>query len=332
MIVTQTEYRWKRDFLLTTDPLENLLKSTLDEWYEAKHRFNSKEETLFLNSIKPDICPFCGSKLMTKKGKDKNGIQRYQCKSCFSRYTVLTGTIFDSHKIAISEWIEFLIHLFEYHSLKSSSRDNQNAKSTGKYWLFKIFEVLKNYQDRIVLSGKIYFDETYVPFIKKDKTKQSGKLQQICVGCATNGYNTILINEKICKESEVSTYKLFANRFVEGSTIIHDQNYSHNVLFRDNKFKSITYKAENLKGVPDKANPLRPINYIHFLFKNFMKSHGGYKREDLDDWLNLFSFMVNPPFNAFKKIKIFIEMALKTKKILRFRKVFAKKINKAKEK
>jgi hypothetical protein len=38
--------------------------------------------------------------------------------------------VFDSRKIMISEWMEFLIHLFEFHSLVSSSRDNRNAPSS----------------------------------------------------------------------------------------------------------------------------------------------------------------------------------------------------------
>ena len=33
----------------------------------------------------------------------------------------LTGTVFDVHKIPVSEWIEYMIHLFEFHFLSSSA-------------------------------------------------------------------------------------------------------------------------------------------------------------------------------------------------------------------
>lgn len=54
-----------------------------------------------------------------------------------------------------------MIHLFEFHSIRSSARDNRNAESTGKYWLIKVFEVLKNCQKDIILEGNIYLDEMY---------------------------------------------------------------------------------------------------------------------------------------------------------------------------
>ena len=53
------------------------------------------------------------------------------------------GTLFDSRKIPLSEWVEFLLHLFEFHSVKTSARDNRNAESTGKYWLAKVFSALE---------------------------------------------------------------------------------------------------------------------------------------------------------------------------------------------
>ena len=107
------------------------------------------------------MCHHWHSQDFIKYGKYKNGITKYKCKECNSVFNNLTNTIFDSHKIPISEWFEFLLHLFEFHSIKSSSRDNKNANSTGKYWLSKIFEILKDYQNDFVLFGDIVFDETF---------------------------------------------------------------------------------------------------------------------------------------------------------------------------
>lgn len=39
--------------------------------------------------------------------------------------------------------------------------DNRNSETTAKYWLIKVFEVLKGIQDDIVLDGTVYLDETY---------------------------------------------------------------------------------------------------------------------------------------------------------------------------
>ena len=50
-----------------------------------------------------------------------------------------TGTIFDSRKISVSEWIEYCLNIFRYVSLNADSWNNRNALSTSKYWLEKLF-------------------------------------------------------------------------------------------------------------------------------------------------------------------------------------------------
>ena len=112
---------------------------------------------------------------MIKNGFYKNGFQRYQCKACGKKFSPLTNTIFEGKKIPISEWIEYLIHLFEFHSIRTSARDNRNSESTGKYWLTKVFAVLKDIQKNVMLEGTIYLDETYYPVIKRKTLKKDGK-------------------------------------------------------------------------------------------------------------------------------------------------------------
>ena len=143
------------------DPFKKLISSTVHEWYDAKHRKNSKEEIEFINSIEILNCPHCGSMQFIKYGYYKNGYQRYSCKDCRRLLSPLTGTIFDSKKIPISEWVEYLIHLFEFHSVTTSARDNRNAISTDKYWLIKVFTVLEDIQDDIILEDEIYLDEMF---------------------------------------------------------------------------------------------------------------------------------------------------------------------------
>lgn len=56
-----------------------------------------------------------------KSGDYGNGARRYRCLDCGKAFSPLTGTLFDANKIPISEWIEYMIHLFEFHSLSSSA-------------------------------------------------------------------------------------------------------------------------------------------------------------------------------------------------------------------
>lgn len=152
-------FSWSKSEAKTTDQL--LVESTVSEWYDTKHRTMSKEEIIFINSLPIENCRLCNSSEFTKNGHRKDGIQIYFCKTCHHQFNPLANTIFDSKKIPISEWIEYLLHLFEFHSLHSTAYDNRNSETTAKYWLIKVFEVLKGIQDDIVLDGTVYLDETY---------------------------------------------------------------------------------------------------------------------------------------------------------------------------
>ena len=139
------------DALMSTD----MMVSTISEWYDAKHRKPSKEEVHFINSIVIEECPFCGSKKIRRDGfNKKTGLAIRECKTCGRKFNPLAGTIFDSRKIPFSEWIEFLVHLFQFHSVRTTAFDNRNAVTTGLYWLSKVFLVVDDIQSDIVFPER----------------------------------------------------------------------------------------------------------------------------------------------------------------------------------
>ncbi len=80
-------------------------------------------------------------------------MQKYLCRSCGRGSNPLTGTVLNSRKMPISEWIEYLLHLLEFHSVVTYARDNRRTHTTGVYWLRKVFAALEGCQDFVVLSG-----------------------------------------------------------------------------------------------------------------------------------------------------------------------------------
>lgn len=316
-------WSYKEDEEKTKEEL--LVESTVLEWYEAKHRILSEEELALFNDLKIEVCPFCGSKRITKNGHTKKGLQRFKCNSCNRRFNMLTGTIFDSKKIPISEWIEYLLHLFEYHSIRSSAFDNRNAESTGRYWLKKIFLVLKNIQDDVILSGNVYIDEKFFTVIKKDIQKKDGKKlrgiskNKICVATGTSSSGSFFLVTHASKLSEKESLNSYGKHIKRGSTIVHDLEKAHNILIETLSLKSKSYDSSKLKGLPDDKNPLQPINKIHDLLNKFMSAHGGYNRQELQDWLNLFWFIQNGPKDRYDKVLLFIKLAILKRKVLRFR-------------
>lgn len=315
---------------------QKLISSTVHEWYDAKHRISSQEEIVLINSIEISCCPLCGSVSIKRNGHYRNGIIRYCCNSCKTSFSSLTGTIFDDRKIPISEWIEYLLHLFEFHSITSSSRDNRNAYSTGRYWLIKVFSVLKHYQDNIILEGNVYLDETFFTVRKSDILKRPDGKQyrgisrnKLCVAAAyDDSGHIVFICENVSKPSLRSTWNAMGNHIRKGSTLIHDGERSHSVLIDKLKLDSIVCDADEIKKLPDKDNPLDPINEIHSLAKRFMRAHGGYSRDDLQDFMNLISFILNEPKDRYEKIDLFINTALSTPSVVRYRDVMSKKSSK----
>lgn len=315
-------------------PKEALFKSTLNEWYKAKHRTISNEEVKFINSVTINKCPYCGSTLIVKNGHRKDGIQKYKCTSCNRRFIPITNTIFDSHKIPISEWFEFLLHLFEFHSVKTSSYDNRNSNSTGTYRLFKVFEVLKNIQEDVVLEGKIFLDETYFPKIKSRNIIINGnKLRGISsnklgVAVATDLKSSIFIVTGASKPSDKSTLSAYGKHIKEGSIIVHDKEKSHNALITKLNLVSEAYSCDELKNIKDQDNPLTPVNKLHALAKRFMREHGSYNRDNLQDWMNLLWFILNEPHDKYAKVLKFIELAINSSKRVKYRDAMAAKASK----
>ena len=74
---------------------------------------------------------------------------------------------------------------------------------------------------------------------------------------------------------------------------MHDDEHSHSILIEELELESIVYPTSETKGLSDKDNPLYPVNNLHLLLKQFIRNHGAYGREHLQDWLNLFWFIMN---------------------------------------
>lgn len=312
-------------------PAELLVENTISGWYKAKHKSASNYEVDFINSIPIKCCHHCGSYKIVKNGFNRNGIQNYFCKDCGRNFNPLTNTIFDSRKISISEWFEFLLHLFEYHSITSSAYDNRNANSTGEYWLIKVFEVLKDIQKDVVLSGRIYIDETYFSKKKsKEITKNGKKLRGIStnkIGMATaiskEDNSSILIVTNTSKPSRKSALESYSSHIKEGSTIIHDGDNSHKVLIEMLHLNSEEHPSKETKDLKDEDNPMYPINHYHSLLKRFIRAHGGYNRDNLQDWANLFWFITNKPRDRYDKVLKFIELAVLSPKRVKYRDVMS---------
>lgn len=297
--------------------------------YEQRHpKIKDSGEATLINSYEPLQCPYCNSDKFVKIGFDSNGIRRYKC-SCGKTFKPTTGTIFDSRRIPICEWIEYCLNIFRYVSLNADSWNNRNAISTSKYWLEKLFLTLENSQNNVVLSGTVWLDETYYSLMMRDRNRNSeGKFlrglsrNQICIGVATDKKQTVCFVEGYGKPSQKRSYEAFKNHIAPGSTLIHDKEKTHKKLVEKLKLKSVSFSSNELRGLADSENPLDPVNRIHCLLKMFLNAHSGFSRDDLQDYLNLYSFVINPPVDHLEKVEKIIKLVFENPKSLKYRDQF----------
>ena len=84
----------------------------------------------------------------------------------------------------------------------------------------------------------------------------------------------------------------------------------------------MSYSSSELKGLADSENPLNPVNRIHCLLKMFLNAHSGFSRDDLQSYLNLYSFVINPPYDHLEKVEEIIKMVFENPKSLKYREQF----------
>ena len=286
------------------------------------------EETL-INSFEPDSCPYCGKVHIIRKGITNNGVQRYLCVDCGKRFTPVTGTIFENHKISITEWMEYTLNILRYVSINADSWNNKNAFTTSRYWLEKLFLILEESSYDIMLTDRVWLDETYYSVrsddiqLKEDGLKPRGlSRNQLCIGVACDKERILCICEGLGQPTKTSTYEAFKDHIKPGSVLVHDKSTAHSLLISELNLVNEEYDSYELKSLPDSENPLNRVNEVHARLKNFLYAHNSFDRESLPGYLNLFSFAMNPPSDYLEKVELLLEKAFKTRKTLKYRQFY----------
>ena len=314
-------------------PTQEFISKQYEEHYMQRHpKLGETGEVGRINSFSPARCPYCGCEKFQKYGHTRIGVQRYKCsnRECHQTFLPTTGTIFDEHRISISEWIEYCINIFRNVTVNADSWNNKNAFETSKYWLEKLFLILENSQDSIILSEKVWLDETYYSVMTRDRDcNDDGSAlrglsrNKICIGVATDKKNTIIIAEGLGKPSQKMSYDAFAQHITPGSIRIHDKESTHKKLVEKLSLVSEEYRSKELKKLEDFENPLDPVNHIHYLTKRFLYAHSGFQRSQIQSYLNLYAFVLNPPFDKLEKVDKLLNLAFEYPKLLRYRDMYA---------
>lgn len=182
---------------------------------------------------------------------------------------------------------------------------------------------------RSTLSGAVWLDETYYPVInadidrKDDGSKYRGlSHNQICIGVATDKERIVCLVEGYGKPSQKKSFESFCHHIAPKSILIHDKEDAHKKLVQELGLQSQVYASRELKDLDDKSNPLDPVNDVHDRLKKFLNAHSGFNRTHMQDYMNLFVFVKNPPYDPLEKVEKLLNLAFSNPKMLRYREQF----------
>lgn len=99
----------------------------------------------------------------------------------------------------------------------------------------------------------------------------------------------------------------------------------HKVIFLQLIVFTEIFSQSLFRRAADSENPLDPVNRIHCLLKMFLNAHSGFCREEIQDYLNLYSFVINAPSDHLEKVEKMINLVFENPKSLKYRDQFGSK-------
>ena len=299
---------------------ENLIRRIRED-YDKNHTNDFQRYEILLNdSDRKLYCPRCGSASYVSFGHSASTSHRYRCKDCDRTFSTSSGSLFHSAKVSIDAWFVFLECILSGTSVKAASIAAKIAPKTGSEWMSKIFAALKDYQDTIKLSSPTWVDETYVHvdkgkiYYKEDigKIRKVKKLPRgisrnmICIMVATDTHRSIARILNTGRPQRLKVYEQLSPHIEEGFHIIGDEDTAVTYTSKKLGLTRTMYKSNTQEAYDN----LEPVDQLCSRIKFFIDKHRGFKKDILQDYLNLAIFMDNEKSDE-KDLYIVTEKLLK---------------------
>ena len=161
---------------------------------------------------------------------------------------------------------------------------------TAHLWRHKIFATVDGYQDHLILSDRIWIDETYLNDTRimhefGKKRKRGLSKDQICIVVAIDVHKNMIAIQ--CGNGNPTGNRIegaLLNHIKPGSVIVHDGNAAHNQLIAKAGCTSEVYKADT--DDPKYIEQMQLINNMCGWLQRFLYKVMGMRMENLQSYLN----------------------------------------------
>jgi len=202
-------------------------------------------------------CPHCGC---TKAYVTNRGFKCSE-KTCYKKFTVTTGTIFENTKIKLRTWFAAMYLVTAHKKGISSlqlSRDLQITQKTAWFVLHRIREMLREKAPQM-LEGTVEADETYVG--GKNKNRHASKKVENSQGRSAKDKTPVVgllqrdgkVVTHVVKDTDSKTlHPIMVKQVLSNSTLITDAYRSYNGLGKFYNHITIKHTEGNYITVGDK--------------------------------------------------------------------------------
>lgn len=247
-------------------------------------------------------CPHCSGLNVVRNGT-KAGRQRYQCHDCRRTFSDTSASIVFKTKYTYEEWLKFIHCELNNYSLKHSATYSNISQTTAFSWRHKIYEAISIVKKRIILSGEIEIDATFMPINLKGTKKT--KMPRLSKKRTSSAYRGIS-HHKVCILSAVDDRdRMFfeivglgpetnemANKIKpkikECRTLVSDGSWTFQTLAKELNSKNEMIKAGTYKN--ENGYTLSTINGLHSELKTDLKKRRGVSIRHLQGYLDMFLF------------------------------------------
>lgn len=248
-----------------------------------------------IDRYRPDpVCPSCGAKA-NGDGHTPAGRRRYRCSICRTRFSSLTGTVFEYGKKRLPDWATFITLMCYNAPLRLAVEICEVAQTTAFEWRHRVFATVDGYQDRVRLRDRIWIDETYISdnslLRGPDWTPKRGlSKDKICIVVAIDVHkNMVAIVSGNGKPSSKRMKDALLKSIEGGSVIVHDMEKAHRSLVKAAKCTDEPYRADTKD--PVYLERMELVNSLCSWIKRFLWHHTGMKSDNLQSYLNWFVYL-----------------------------------------